>query len=217
MEAEFWHKRWQSGRIGFHQGQVNRMLERYHDRLPVAAGARFFVPLCGKTRDIAWLLEQGYRVAGAELSGLAIGQLFDEMGLTAEVTQHGPLRRHAAQGVEVFEGDIFDLDAETLGPIDAVFDRAALVALPEEVRGRYCAHLSLITANAPQLLVSFVYDQSAMSGPPFSVPDAEIFRHYRSTYEISLLADVDVEGGLKGICPAREKAWLLMPAQSVSG
>jgi len=207
MDAQFWHERWQAGQIGFHEGRVNRMLEAHLDRLPVAKGARMFLPLCGKTRDIAWLRERGYRMAGAELSGIAIAQLFEEMGLTPEVSDCGRLRRHSAGGVEVFEGDIFDLTAETLDPVDAVFDRAALVALPEDMRGRYARHMAAITGRASQLLVSFVYDPALMQGPPFSVEDEEIVRLYDDTYRVELLDDRDVPGGLKGICPARAKAW----------
>lgn len=211
MDAQFWHDRWQTGRIGFHEGRVNRMLEAYLDRLPVAPGARLFLPLCGKTRDIAWLRERGYLVAGAELSGVAIAELFEEMTLTPEATTDGKLTRHKAGRVEVFEGDIFDLTAGTLGPVDAVFDRAALVALPPEMRERYAAHVTEITKAAPQLLVSFVYDQRAMQGPPFSVPDEEVRRHYDAAYRVALLDDRDVPGGLKGICPARARAWLMTP------
>jgi thiopurine S-methyltransferase len=211
MDAQFWHERWQTGQIGFHEGRVNRMLAAHLDRLPVAPGARIFLPLCGKTRDIAWLREQGYRVAGVELSGLAIAQLFDEMELTPEVTPDGPLRRHAAGGVEVVEGDIFDLTSGALGPVDAVFDRAALVALPEEVRERYARHVAAITGNAPQLLVTFVYDPEEMAGPPFPVEGAEVNEIYGAAYRVEMLDDRDVPGGLKGICAARAQAWLLAP------
>lgn len=209
MEAKFWHERWEANQIGFHQGEVNRMLAAHHARF--SRGARVFVPLCGKTRDIAWLLEQGYRVVGAELSEIAVRQLFDEMGMTPEISEIGPLKRYAGEGIEVFAGDIFDLDAGTLGPVDAVFDRAALIALPQEMRARYAAHLAAITGHAPQILVTLVYDQAAMAGPPFSVSDEEVARHYRAAFDITPLADEEVPGGVKGICPGREKAWFLTP------
>jgi thiopurine S-methyltransferase len=80
MEHSFWHERWESGRIGFHQGKPNKLLLAHFHALGLADRSRVFLPLCGKTRDIAWLLSQGYRVAGAELSELAIRQLFEELG-----------------------------------------------------------------------------------------------------------------------------------------
>jgi len=114
--------------------------------------------------------------------------------------------------VDIFVGDIFALTAETLGPVDAVYDRAALVALPEGIRGQYAAHVASITGTAPHLLVTFQYDQTAMDGPPFSLSEAAVRTHYGAVYQISVLADEDVPGGLKGVCPATEKALLLTPS-----
>ncbi|WP_397541606.1 thiopurine S-methyltransferase [Roseovarius salis] len=209
MDAQFWHERWQTGQIGFHEGHVNRMLKTYINRLQMADGARVFLPLCGKTRDIAWLKERGYRVVGSELSGIAIAELFDEMELAPEVTGDAALRRHAAGGVEVFEGDFFALTPDTLGPVHGVFDRAALVALPQDLRQRYARQMIRLTAPAPQLLVTFVYDTARMDGPPFSVEETEIRELYGAEYGVEMLDDLDVPGGLKGICPARAQAWLL--------
>lgn len=211
MEADFWHTRWENMQIGFHEGDVNRMLAAHIGALGLDPGARIFLPLCGKTRDIAWLLGQGYHVAGAELSDIAVRQLFEELGVTPEVTDHGTLRAHAAPGVTVFAGDIFALTPDLLGPVDAIYDRAALVALPTDMRARYTAHLVALTATAPQLLVTFEYDPAIMAGPPFSVTATEVQTHYAPHYQITQLADLDVPGGLKGICPARELALHLAP------
>ncbi|WP_102106650.1 thiopurine S-methyltransferase [Oceaniglobus roseus] len=211
MEHAFWHERWAENRIGFHEGRANRMLTAHLADLGLAPGARIFLPLCGKTRDIPWLMAQGHPVAGAELSETAVRQLFDEMKLVPEITgTHGGMR-FAAPGVDVFVGDIFDLDAETLGPVDAIFDRAALVALPTGMRDRYAAHLMALTGTAPQLLVTFEYDQSAMDGPPFSVTEAMARDHYGADYTIDVLERVDLGGGLRGKVDARETAWKLVP------
>lgn len=212
MDAQFWHDRWQEGRLGFHEGRVNRMLEAHVGALGLLPGQRVFLPLCGKTVDIPWLLAQGYRVAGAELSEIALRDLFAEMGVVPEVTETGAHRRYSASGVEIFAGDIFELTAETLGPVDAVYDRAALVALPEGMRERYAAHLAAITGRAPQLLVTFDYDQSVMDGPPFAVDEAGLRRCHDARFEIERLAEAEVPGGLKGVCPAIESAFLLRPS-----
>lgn len=211
MEADFWHERWENAQIGFHEGEVNRMLAAHLGALSIAPGSRIFLPLCGKTRDIAWLLAKGYRVVGAELSEIAVQQLFDELPLVPKVTRTGPLKRYAAEDIDILVGDIFDLTPEVLGPVDAVFDRAALVALPEEMRGRYTNHIATVTQRAPQLLVTFEYDQSVMKGPPFSLSQSEVEDRYGAHYDITLLADAEVQGGLKGVCPAREKALRLTP------
>lgn len=212
VDTEFWHQRWQANQIGFHESHGNALLVRHCDRLELETGGRVFVPLCGKTRDIAWLLSKGFRVAGAELSGLAVQDLFEDLGIEPQVTQLGDLRHFSASGIDVFVGDIFDLSPKVLGPIDAVFDRAAFVALPQTMRVRYARHLVHLTRCATQLLITFEYDQTVMPGPPFSITQDEVFQHYQEEFEISALESVEVKGGLKGKCPAKENVWLLRQA-----
>lgn len=209
MEADFWHKRWQNNQIGFHEGAPNSLLTAHFASLGIPAGATVFVPLCGKTNDMIWLRKQGYRVAGAELSRLAVEQFFAEQGLTPVVTPAAKLERFESEGVTIYLGDLFDLDKATLGPIGALYDRAALVALPEPARKIYAAHLLALTGAAPQLLITFDYDQSLAAPPPHSVEESEVRRLYGGTYRLELAERRDVPGGLKGICPAQESAWLL--------
>ena len=212
MEANFWIERWEKNEIGFHRADANPALVAHFGKLNLTPGARVFVPLCGKTLDIAWLLGQGFRVAGAELSELAIQQLFEELGARPTVTPAGALKRYSADGIDIFVGDIFELDAEALGDIDATYDRAALVALPPDMRLRYTAHLRAITDGAPQLLLTFEYDQSVMPGPPFSIPKDEVQDHYAKAYDVTMITSQDVPGGIKGLAPAMETIWLLTSA-----
>ncbi len=209
MEAGFWHDKWEANQIGFHKAEANPLLLEHLPALGLAKDARVFVPLCGKTLDIPWLLAQGMRVAGAELSVLAVEQLFDGMGVTPEVTEVGTLRRYSADGVDIYAGDIFDLTKAQLGAIDALYDRAALVALPDEMRARYAAHLADITGRAQQLVICFEYDQSKMNGPPFSVSPAEVERVHGAQYGLTVLHSGPMTGGLKGVVEAEETVWLL--------
>jgi thiopurine S-methyltransferase len=214
METNFWHQKWERNEIAFHQSEANPLLVKYFSELSLAKGSRVFVPFCGKTLDIPWLLSQGFRVAGAELSKIAVEQLFAELGVEPKISRVGKVERYSAEGIEIFVGDIFDLSSEMLGGVDAIYDRAALVALPKEMRDRYTAHLAEITNKSPQFLITFVYDQSVMEGPPFSVSNEEVSEHYSERYELTLAASIDVRGGLKGKCPAKENAWVLRtPAQ----
>lgn len=209
MEAEFWHKRWADGEIGFHEGQANDMLVAHFKDLHTAQNARIFVPLCGKTRDIHWLLSQGRRVAGAELNETAVTELFAELGVTPDITPCGGLTKYSAENIDIFQGNLFDLTADDLGPVDAVYDRAAMVALPADMRKKYAAHLVDITNAAPMLLLAFDYDQNFIDGPPFSVPADEITAHYSGTYTtITNLHTKPIEDGQKGP-DASEKVWLL--------
>ena len=211
MHADFWHRRWAKNEIGFHLAEVNPLLVAFWPRLKLAAGSQVFVPLCGKTLDIHWLLAADFKVIGAELNESAVQQLFAELGLAANVDEIGPLRRYQADNLQVYAGDIFALDAASLGPIAAVYDRAALVALPAEMRSDYAAHLAAISQCAPQLLISFDYAQEQLAGPPFSVPASAVHALYDAHYHSQRLASVPIEGGLKGQCAADEQVWLLTP------
>ena len=209
MDASFWRQRWEKNEIGFHESQANPLLVAHFHELSIAKGRRVFVPLCGKTLDISWLLARGYRVAGAELSQLAIEQLFIELGMQPDIERVGGIERWSANNLDLLVGDIFAVSRSMLGPVDAVYDRAALVALPEAMRQRYTAHLMEITGQAPQLLISYEYDQSLKEGPPFSVSNEEVRRQYAATYELTLIASTEVPGGLKGSVSAKENVWLL--------
>ena len=209
MDAQFWQQKWEQNQTAFHLNETNPALVEYFKRLSVPKGGRVFLPLCGKTLDIPWLLSKGHRVAGAELSKIAIDQLFAGLGVKPKITALGKIDLYSAKNLDIFVGDIFDLPGKTLGPVDAIYDRAALVALPPKMRERYTAHLMKITDRAPQLLLTFVYDQSVMPGPPFSVAGDEVKQHYQKSYHLTLLESKNVPGGLKGMCPAREDAWLL--------
>ena len=118
-------------------------------------------------------------------------------------------RRNTDQNIDIFRGDLFQVTREMLGSVDAIYDRAALVALPKEMRDRYTEHLVQIAENAPQLVIAYEYDQSVVNGPPFSVSQDEVRRHYTDSYNLTLLATADVPGGLKGKCSATEHVWLL--------
>ena len=211
VEKSFWLERWQAREIGFHEGQANTLLTRHWDQIALQPPARVFLPLCGKTRDIHWFLSQGYAVVGVEFSAQAVKELFTELKLPANIRRLGALELYQAPGLDIYVGDIFALDPAQLGPIDAIYDRAALVALPAQTRDAYARKLQDLTPRAVQFLISFAYDQTAMPGPPFSVPLAAIEQLYGDRYAIQALAERRVAGGLMGQQPALEQAWKLQP------
>lgn len=209
MEANFWHSRWEENNIGFHLPQPNPKLVQYFKQLNLKENDRVLVPLCGKTIDIAWLLAQGMRVVGVELSPIAIEQLFAELKVTPNKSNEGKLTKFSGPQLDIFVGDIFDLNRKVLGHVDAIYDRAAIVALPDDLRARYAAHLIQIAPKAKQLLISYEYDQSLIAGPPFAVTSKHIHNYYQGHYQITELDRLNVEGGLKGLYPAQEAVWLL--------
>ena len=207
MQHEFWHQKWQKNEIGFHLSQPHPLLVKYMGCLNISRNSRIFIPLCGKSLDIHWLLGQGYHVVGVDLSPIAIQDLISTLGLSFTEMQSGNLSHFHHPQIDLFVGDFFELTIEQLGQIDAIYDRAALVALPEEMRSQYVQHLIQIGGDASQLLISFEYDQSMMAGPPFSISTQQLQDYYSSEYAIQLL-DSQTEL-LKGKVNAQEKIWLL--------
>lgn len=216
MEQDFWHERWAANRIGFHLPETNPWLIRYWPALGLAGDARVFVPLCGKSLDMLWLLEQGYRVVGIEISRIAVAAFFEENGLIPEIRQEPRFSRWRCAELELLCGDIFDVHKSDLGPIAAVYDRAALIAWPPMLRPRYAAHLtSLLDPGTRCLLITLGYNQLEMNGPPFSVTADEVGRLFGARFSITplhtenVLADHDRfrEAGLSELV---ESAWQLV-------
>lgn len=196
MQAEFWHQRWAANQIGFHQPHANPYLQRFWPELAVKPGARVLVPLCGKSLDLVWLAEQGYRVLGVELSEKAVQEFFSEQQLEPVISQRGAFKVYGCEGIELWCGDFFALRAEEVVDCAALYDRAALIALPPEMRERYARHLdSLLPARCTGLLITLDYDQAKIDGPPFSVPDEEVQRLLAQSWILEILQTCDV---LKG-------------------
>ncbi|MBK6598354.1 MAG: thiopurine S-methyltransferase [Proteobacteria bacterium] len=192
MEPDFWLERWQCGETGFNQPVPHPALERHWDTLRVRAGGTAFVPLSGKSVDMVWLAERGYQVVGVELAAIAVREFFAERQLTPRQEQVGPLTRYRAGPYCLWQGDIFDLTPQLLGQIDAVFDRAALIALPPPMRVRYAQHLTRLTPpGTATLLVTLEYDQQQMPGPPHSVLPAEVQSLYGAAHELVELEHYD--------------------------
>lgn len=179
MNRDFWLERWREGRIGFHEGRPNDLLVA-HARMLGEPG-RVLVPLSGKAVDMAWLASLGHEVVGIELSERAVEAFFQEHDLEAATSKRGAMVAHEAGGITLLQGDIFDARPEDVGAITAFYDRAAIVALPPEVRPRYAAHLrTLAGPKATGLVIAFDYPQDQMEGPPFSVGEEELRSYFPS-------------------------------------
>jgi thiopurine S-methyltransferase len=175
MEPEFWHQRWESNQIAFHEGQVNAYLARHYADLVSTPGQTVFVPLCGKSVDLRWLADRGTHVLGVELSPIAVESFFAEQGLTVRTRKDGAFTVWESGRIRLLSGDYFALTPADLSGVHAVYDRAALIALPPERRADYVRHLDRLLPGARRtLLVTLEYRQEQMQGPPFSVPEREV-------------------------------------------
>ncbi|MCB1864583.1 MAG: thiopurine S-methyltransferase [Chromatiales bacterium] len=217
MEADFWLERWREGHTGWHRADVHPLL-RLHWPAMTAHDSHAFVPLCGASLDLEWLHERGHAVSGVELSGVAIARFADRHGLQLVPDPLGELSLHTAVRYRLIEGDYFALTSDTLGDVDIVYDRAALVALPDALRPRYVQHLRRLAPDAPILLVTLDYEQVRMAGPPFAVPAAEVQRLFGEHYRVELLEAVDVLASEPRFRERRldwmiETAWRLIPRE----
>lgn len=193
MDEGFWQRRWARNEIGFHLNEVNPYLRRHWPDLRLADGARVLVPLCGKSLDMAWLAQQGHAVLGVELSERAVEDFFREHALGAEVSVEGDFRVYRAGTLEIRCGDFFALSAGDVADCQALYDRAALIALPEAMRRRYVEHLEkILPSNCRGLLITLDYPQAEMSGPPFAVSDAEVQQALGSRWRVELLERANV-------------------------
>ena len=199
MQNDFWLERWEQEEIVFHQNEINPYLCEYWQELHLAHDSLIFVPLCGKSRDMLWLRQQGHPVVGVELSDIAVQAFFQENGYIPKQITCGKFGCYEADGIHILCGDFFELNKEDLlskdsrVKVSATYDRAALIALPQKMRERYVRHLTSILPPATQiLLITLDYLQTEMQGPPFSVSADEVKALCREHAEVHLLAQLDV-------------------------
>lgn len=207
--TEDWIDRWENGRTGWHEEGGNAGL-RSHWPKDIEL-KRVLVPLCGKSPDMLWLAQRGHEVVGVELAERAIREFFADNGLEYRLETGAHLDRYSAIDLPItlFHGDYFEFSAS---PFDALYDRGALVALPESLRPRYVEHTNeLLRPDAVRLIVTLEYDQGVVQGPPFSVLPAEIETYWGDLARIDAIDDFDTcppkfrSAGLKEI---REVIWL---------
>lgn len=186
MDPQFWLQRWRDSRIGFHRDEPMPLLQEHWAALALPTGSRVLVPLAGKSKDMLWLAERGYRVLAVELSPLAVEQFFDENALQPTVHDSRVGKHFVAGDIEVVCGDLFHLQAEDLSDCAGVYDRAALIALPVLMRRRYAMHLSRnLPEDCRMLLITLDYAQSEMEGPPFSVTANEVDALYAADWHVT--------------------------------
>jgi len=193
MEIPFWHDRWQRNEIAFHQAEFNSHLQDFWPSLGLKTGARVFVPLCGKSRDLLWLRAQGHTVLGVEISPIAVRDFFKENNLSPRIARQSPFEVREVDGLTIACGDFFALTSEWLADVQAVFDRASLIALPPAMRVRYVAHMvGILPPGAITLLVTLEYPNQSMEGPPFSVEEPEVRTLYEKYFAVTSLLRKDV-------------------------
>ena len=214
-----WQQCWRDQKTDFHQREVNRLLTRFWRGLDLVQGSRVFVPLCGKSLDMIWLAQQGYEVIGLELSPVAVRAFFHENHMQPSRRKVGRFTLWQSGRISILCGDYFSVSRADLGCIDVVYDRAALTALPEDIRRLYVAHLKLILPPACKVFLLTVED--ADEGETREVTlgaSAEITALYSEAFEIELahvesILEPDPDRG-EGLARCSEhKVYRLIPKQ----
>lgn len=184
-DPEFWHGKWAANQIGFHLEDVNPLLIKYWQETNPSQEDNVFVPLCGKSEDLVWLATKHSDVQGVELSNIAVRAFFAEHFYTPMVMPiNGQHELFQFDELSIYVGDYF---TAPIKPVDIVYDRASLIALPKEMRVQYVEKIkSLLKLGGRILLVTLDYDQELMPGPPFAVPESEVRALYDG-YKITKL------------------------------
>lgn len=214
MDTEFWKNKWHAQDIAFNQIKPNELLQRYIGALPLKSGDRIFVPLCGKSIDMIWLVHQGYEVVGVEISPLACEAFFKENGMSIEKAEEDEFTVFQSPHITIFSGDFFLLNNTMLGTVNAVYDRAALIALPLDRRKKYVEHLkNLIQPATPMLLITTEYPQGEMPGPPFSVGEEDVHALFEGSITHQLynkpIKSLPEHLMRKGLVKANEQAYYI--------
>ncbi len=194
MQIQDWNQRWQNNQIGFHEAQANPYLTEFLPQFKLPPKATVFVPLCGKSQDLLWLAQNNYSVIGIECSPLAVEDFFNQNALPYSTKIIPDFTVYSSNNITIYQGDFFLLNQSHLSHCDLIYDRASIVAFPEQQRADYVKHLhTWFGGDTQMLLITLCYDQSIMSGPPFSVADDEIkqFYPYKSITQLTQKNVVD--------------------------
>ena len=185
-----WAQRWEDGNTGWHGSQVNENLQKHANHVVQSnQHSTIAVPLCGKSLDMLWLRDQGATVVGIELVCKPIQDFFAQNNLQPE--QHDNI--YSSNNLHLIESDILLVDQATLSKIgisnlDAIYDRAALVAMPPELKSQYAEHcLSLLKPKGIILLIGYNSNLQAHQGPPFPIKEGSVEQWYQKASAIQVL------------------------------
>lgn len=182
-----WLKLWREmPDLEFDAGGNSNFLIQNFLALGIEKNAEILFPLCGKAKSMITLAEHGYRIAGIEISPIAISRFFSEYSLTVRrETRNGiPVYMAAELPVKLYCDDIFKrLPLRCQG----FFDVAALVAILPSRRKQYVAVLKSMLAPKAKGIVAVVRYDGIASNAPFPVSTKEFHALFSESFEITEL------------------------------
>ncbi len=194
-----WLKFWENNETNWHGDRITQELVEYFELFELETRDKVFVPLCGKSLDMIYIMNQGFSVVGVEISEIGVRQFFSENNLTYKITKVDDFDLYSSENLEIYCGDFFSLTSKHLNNVKAVLDSKSLIALEPDLRQKYAKHLNdIISLGVRILLVTLNYPQHQMSGPPFSVDESEVESLFSMAFESRKLKSFnDIENGSK--------------------
>ena len=191
MNKSFWNEAWELNRIGFHQEEINSHLKKYYGHFS-NTNSTFFIPLCGKSKDMDWISSKGHHVTGVEIIEKAITDFFEERGISPDESVLGDEgKSYHTDNFTIYHQDFFQLKHP---PFLNIYDRGSLIALPQTMREDYARKIIELTSLGSQiLLITLSYDQELSSGPPFSVPPKEVEHLFSSKFQVTTLQNSKIQ------------------------
>ncbi len=189
MDKKYWLNRWEVGNIPFNQLTPHRFLIKHFKTLDLQSQEKVFVPLCGKSVDMTWLMQQNQRVIGVEISPIAISDFLKENKLDITQLKDNSFQIYQNASCTLYHGDLFDLTSQHLSEIKAVYDRGSLTALPPKtLRSQYINWLkTVIPLNSKMLLIVFEHGAPDVAEPPFSTPYEDVKLFFNSHFSVTQL------------------------------
>ena len=192
MDTTYWLERWETGNTRFDEPEPHRYLTRFFEQVAPQKINPVFVPLCGKSVDMTWLLQQQQQVIGVEISPIPLQTFIQQNQLQPSLTHTTYGTVYQTNHCTLYESNLFDLPTDVLQPINLVYDRGALVALPwPDLRKQYIQwYQEKLPIGTRVLLISFETDAnlSTSIGPPFPINSNELTQQFGIHFSIELLA-----------------------------
>jgi len=188
VEISYWQSRWEKGNTGWHMDTVYPPLPNLWNHLGMNAEAQVLVPLCGKSLDLLWLADHCDTVTGVEVSPKALQYVMQEHNESfAQDYSHG-FSIYRSDSLVLWQGDYAKLPADQIPSQDLIYDKASIIALPAEKRSRHANKTIELSNSDTQLLIqTFEYNQSEMSGPPFSVDEQELKKLFGHWFKLKCI------------------------------
>ncbi|XP_071835510.1 probable thiopurine S-methyltransferase isoform X1 [Apostichopus japonicus] len=198
ISTDEWVNIWKKGKTKFHKKDVHSIIKTYLPRLIEGKkNPTFLLPLCGKSVDMKWLLDQGLNVSGCEIAEEGVEQFFQENNIDFTVESlggkiEGKLYKGKKLPVTIYVCDFFELPSVTSCRYDCVWDRGSLAAINTKDRSRYCNVMKkLLKADGRWLLDVFELDHVKFAGPPFNQDTEELRQLIGIQYDFEQLRRKD--------------------------